>query len=326
MLYNKSAVKIRVPVTAEQIKLARAHSPFKLKKAELEEIIQDLGISKRLSSFLIMERVANELSCKLGYDDDSKKGHYFEGFRTAYEVWKDRKGHCIEQNTLFYAIVSRMGIKTKWLVTKNPKGYSVEGLVKIGVHPFLMFKKNDKAYLADAIKGQVKEKKDGFHITEQLLSQREFIAFYLQLAAEDLEANHRKYQKAIRLLKIAQQINPNDYTIHVSMGDTFYNKGCKEKEELSYTKAEQSYKRAVRMAPNLMDPYKEYGDFLFLIGKKKRAIQVYKEAIKHKTEDLEILYSLEKRLRRLGKTKLFRQVYDARKSLTNSEKFRGYFD
>ena len=45
---------------------------------------------------------------------------------------------------------------------------------------------------------------------------------------------------------------------------------------------------------------------------KKYAIQTYKEAVKRETKDLEILHSLEKRLKSLGKTKLLKKVSDTR--------------
>ena len=82
-----------------------------------------------------IEEIVRKFNWEVEYDGD----HRFKGVRNAEQVWKDKKGHCIEQAALFFPILNMFNIKTKFLVVKNPKGFERINLDDVAVHPFLIY-------------------------------------------------------------------------------------------------------------------------------------------------------------------------------------------
>lgn len=313
MLYNKSAVKNKKPVTKRQIELSRKSPFFKLNDEAFNFLENNIVNPKKENKLRAITKISSWINYYTKYDDR----HEFKGIRTASQVWKDKKGHCLERGILFYAITSGFGIPTKLLVVKNPKGYDSGSIKDFGIHCFLLFKYKGKKYKADSVEVSPLKKKTEFCLAQQILSKREFTAFCLQDAGEDF-AKHEDCDNAWLAFNAALSIDPNNYTIYVSAADTSYKEGnCK--------KAEKLHKEAIKITPDLTDTYKTYADFLFKIGDLDKAKKVYREAAKRRTEDAQILYSLGKKLYYLGERSLSKEIYKKVFQIQNSKRFKDYF-
>lgn len=316
MLYNKSAVKNRIPVTKTQIELARKAPLFELDKKILDYIRKD--VVKGAETYYSMRKISDRINEIISYD----YSHTFKGIRTASQVLKDKRGHCIEQGILFYAITKGLKIPTKPLIVKNPKGYHGSKLIEnLGIHVFLLFEDNDdnddNKYLADFLCIK-KFRENGFCISQQRLSEREFVAFCLQDGGEDF-AIHRNYKNAFLAFDAAKMIDPNNYTIYISAADAASNKG-------DLKKAEKWYKNAIKIAPNLTDTHWAYADFLFrAYVSPSYARRAYVIAAEKSTKDIQILNDLEKKLLLFGESELSETVKNKRLSIQNSKKLEGYF-
>jgi len=324
MLYNKAAVKRPKPMTEKQIKLARSHSPFNLDKESKKELrwqfsSERKGVDK-------VKNIVTRVSSFLNHDT----AHRFNGIRSVEKVWKDKKGHCIERATFLYSMLSLFNIKTSWLITKNAadciNSWNLEdfvegGIKELAIHPFLIYKNGKRTYRADAVDGEVKPlSRNKFYVVKEDLDFREFVAFWLQDGGEDLGLWHKKYERALDILNVALKIDPNNYTIHHSIGEINYQKK-------DFEAAKKAHKRAVRMAPNLLDTHKIYGDFLFEVYEEPEfAIRRYGLALESKTNDLEILHSLEIRLNELGEKKLMEKAKKMKEEIVKSKEFKNYFD
>jgi hypothetical protein len=131
--YNKSAVKKARKIRKSQVNLALRHHPFNLKSKTLKEIHSIINSEKE--EYGIFGNLLN-LSTKIRYDSR----HSFEGVRKAEETWRDKKGHCIEQNSLLVNILLSLGIEIHMFIAKNPKGFEVETIQSIGEHLFPVVK------------------------------------------------------------------------------------------------------------------------------------------------------------------------------------------
>ena len=76
------------------------------------------------------------------------------------------------------------------------------------------------------------------------------------------------------------------------------------------------FKDAVDLAPDLADVYKLYADALNQQGHSREASHYYQEAAKRETKDIQVLFTLEKRLRALKETKLAKGVNEQFQELT----------
>ena len=312
MLYNKFAVKNRKRVTKRQQDLAKKHSPLNLGD-DIKALVEN--ITTHVDKLDVVWSVTGHLSYAINYDYK----HKLHGIRNAQQVWEHRKGHCIEQNTLLMAVLQSLGIRASWIVTKNPKGYDVSEC-DYGVHPFVIFKYKGKEFRTDAVAGMVEQHRNkGFSIAEVKLSAREFVAFHLMDGAEDLAYNHNKPHKALSLLEIAEQIDPNNYTLYLVEGDIYF------RQLDDYKSAERSFRRAISIVPELLDVYKAYGDFLFEgYEEPEHALRIYSKAVTKRTRDLQILHCLEGRLLMLGESRLVKRVVDMKAKLMASDHFKKY--
>ncbi len=302
MLYNKRAVQNPEPVTREQLALAEKYDPFHLTKRDLEKVKDIIGSAKSVEDITF--------KVYLNYFYDEK--HKFQGTRTAHEVVRDEQGHCIELNTLLFTVLSGKGYKPEIVVYKNPKGYDCGSSPdEFGVHSFVVVRHRRSTYYADAVWGDVKTPEKSLGTASVHLDYREFIAFHLHDAGEDFGIFHKKYRKAIATLKQAARIDPNNYTIFVTMGDVYFLAD-------DFKKATTSYENAIAIAPTLLDPHKVYGDFL-LDGYESPefAVQEYKAALEKRTKDIQILKSLELILKEIGERTL---AAKARKMRQNVKK------
>ena len=311
VLYNKSAIKKRTPVTREQINLARQVPLFRLSKKVSDRLVNQFS-KPEYNVYKKMEGVSNWMDSNFNHDES----HSFEGIRSASRVLVDKTGHCIEKGILLYAIANKLGVSTKWRVSKNPKNYSCSELEDYGFHPFLIFECNGREYSADCF--NVKEPSSVRGIVSQDMGQREFVSFCVQDAGEDFTL-HGKYERAEEFLNLALRINPDNYPALMAKADNEARKG-------NYEKAKRLARQAVKMAPDVADTYFEYGDMLFRMYGGDLCRDAFVEAAKRDTEDLQVLNSLEKRLYGIGERKLSKDVKDRKNELKGSKKFRNYFD
>ena len=314
MLYNRLAVKNKRKLTDKPSIFYRRSPLFHIDKKTFESIREKMKIPKRSSVLERVIRITGILRSSVEHRYHNGKNHY-QGIKPAIVVLADRKGHCIEKNILLNALLTREGIPTKWLVTKNPKGYEND-IDSWGVHPFLIFKYKKKEYVADGVTGMVGSLESVSSIAEQRMSYREFCAFCHQDAGEDLAFNHKNFKQAFKYFNIALSNDPNHYPVYVSMGDTY---SFMEKPR----KAEWCYKEAIDIAPDIVDTHKFYGDFLWDWSRLDKARQEYLAASEMPTKDFQVLYSLERRLWALGKRSVSRTVQERRKKM---QKERGFDD
>ncbi|MCB0308005.1 MAG: tetratricopeptide repeat protein [Bdellovibrionales bacterium] len=86
--------------------------------------------------------------------------------------------------------------------------------------------------------------------------------------------------EAEKLVLKAIHLKPNDGYIVDSLGWVYYKKGL-------YSEAESTLKKATELAPNEPVILEHLGDTLIKLGKLEEAKQVYEEALKNSTEDVE---------------------------------------
>ncbi len=314
MLYNKFAVKNTKPVTKEQITLARKYNPFKADK-ELRQNILDYFKSPKKE----LDKIES-LAWKSAYSMNYDYLHTFKGIRTGKEAWSGREGHCIELAVNLKTILSVFGVKTKWLVMKNPKGFEIEGLEDWGVHPFLIYDNGKSLFQIEANNGTVRPLKEkGNYIAKADMSFREFIAFWLHDGGEDLGFCHEEHDRGLDMLNLSLKINPNDYTTYCTIGTIHALKQ-------DHGGAEKAFQKAIRIAPNLIDPHKAYGDYLFNTYKSPEfAVTEYKKALSKSTDDSQILNTLEKRLKHIGEKRLAEKTRKKKNLVLQKENFNLYF-
>jgi len=309
MLYNKSAVKNRIPVTQMQISTARLAPILNCDKS-LKNFFRNAFNTKCENNLEKVLHAIENISKFVVYDHS----HNYEGIRTAKQTILDRKGHCLEQNSVLYTLLKYQKIKTRFVVMKNPKGFKIK-LEDIGVHPFLKFEFKGKVYLADQVSSGVYPFDNPFwYAAKQEMSTREFISFCLVIGGEDISKTHKKPKEAINYFKAALITDPNNYPAYVSMADSLVDLG-------KISEAKHSIVKAVKMTPGLADPYKTWGDTLVDIGNYQEAIKAYSEAAKRDSQDFQLLYTLEKRLQEFGKKSARKKVYEKRNKLADSRPF-----
>lgn len=312
MLYNKSAVKNRVPVTKKQIELARKSPLFNLNKKAFGYVLERISIDIQ-DVYHVMNGIRKEVYREIRYDCS----HEFRGIRTASQVLEDRKGHCIEQGILFYAIAKKLKIPVKPVIVKNPKGYEGSWSIKnLGIHTFLLFNYRGDEYIADFLHIR-KFPESGFCVGKQKLSGREFTAFCFQDGGEDF-AIHADYELASSSFRTALSIDPNNYTIYVSAADAASNRDDIEN-------ADKLYKRAIRIAPDIADTHWAYADFFSRTYRPDKARKIYLMAAKRETKDIQILNDLEKKLAELGEWRVSEKMRRKRLSILESGNMKSYF-
>ena len=303
LLLNKAAVKKRKPVTREQIRLARAEKLLHLPKKLREKArTMQRNIKTREDLFGHMTQLAYELDRMTPYDWTHKK----EGVRTATETILDKKADCLEKAILLRAVFQNLGPLVKrrlgWLVTKNPKGYRGSGLDDIGVHPFVTYKDDGDLYAIDMCTSRLRKAETIASMGRTRMSDREFTAFALGLAGEDLSFTHKKHRQALKTVKRGIKINPNDYVLYCTLGEMHYQLG-------NDRAAEAAYREAIRIAPDLADPYIAWGNFRFYTYVDKTwAVQAYTQATQRQTQDPHLLRQLERKLYHLGLRSLHKRT------------------
>jgi len=276
MLYNKSAVANPVAETPEQLSFAERHSPFNL-EAKTQEDIKS-RVSPKLRGLNLVKRIVGVVHSNVIY----KHNHDFKGgSRTADETWHTGEGHCIEQGVLLYAALKLFGFEPGFLMVKNPRGYDSGATGSFGVHPFMTLEFNGRTYLADAVPGDVKVKplRDSFCVAEQPLTFREAVAYFMMDRGDELGQYTDKFPEALSALETALKIDPNNYTIHSTVAEVLT-------QQKDFTAAEAAHRRAIRMVPNLLDPWKYLGDFFQDDRKNGR------DALSRDTADFEILQDI----------------------------------
>ena len=312
MLYNRKAVEKKVPVTKEQLSLARKHNLCKLGNDFREEIRDTFeAVGYRGLKKIKVISFANAFSME--YDEK----HKFEGIRNNRQTWKDGKGHCIELAINLKAVLNSFDVKTSWSVQKNPFGLEGDGLLGVGIHPFIVFEKGGAKYQVEANTGRVLEIKNPLECLAKInMDAREFTAFCIHDGGEDLGLIHGKHNKSLEMLDLASRINPNDYTIYCTAGTVNFLKR-------DHDEAERCFNHAISLAPSLMDPHKAYGDYLFdTYVSPEFAIREYRKASKKTTEDLQILSNLEMRLHLIGERKLSEKIKSRKEKIMGKRKFR----
>ena len=270
----------------QNVSLARVHSPLRISDSVRDKVC-DLTKTRK-TGIRRLEYITECIADYVNYDHK----HKFEGTRNAEDVWRTRKGHCLEQNILLHVACREQGLKIGWLVTKNPEGYTCTVFDDVGVHTFVTYLDGRSLYVADAVCGEVFPSQEITCMGRQRLAESEFVAFYLNDSAEDL-ITHGRIVEALELTEIALQIDPNNYTIHVNRGNLWEKLDERER-------AKKEYCEAIEKAPNLADPHEEYARFLGkTMGKRSFECELLRAASK-KTTDLDVICRLERQLRGLG--------------------------
>ncbi len=325
MLYNKIAVKHRKNVSSAQKRLAQKYHPFKIEKSTLKECRKFTDSPD--GGLLRIINYAHGIKQRVYYDGV----HRFAGTRNAQQVWEDKKGHCIEQNILLYALLSHYGVKTDWIIVKNPEGYEADNLDEVGLHSFLIYREKGDVFWIDAVgakKGReipvhdiIFSPQQQFCIAQQPLHFHEFVAFYFGDAADDMMC-HGHHKKALDLLQTALKIDPHNYIFYILQGEahSFLSQ---------FHMAEASYQKAKEMTPGLLDSWKVYGDFCLEAYSVEKAVKAYQAALGRRTQDIQILHDLEKRLHRIDEKKLALRANKMKHNLARAQPFRhfaNYFD
>ncbi len=283
MLYNKSAVANPVAETPEQLSLAERYSPFNLEVKTQEDIKS--RVSPKLRGLNLVKRIVGVVHSNIIYNHS----HDFEGgSRNADETWHAGVGHCIEQGVLLYAALKLFGFEPGFLMVKNPRGYDSGATGSFGVHPFMTLEFNGRTYLADAVPGDVKVKslRDNFCVAEQPLTFREAVAYFMMDRGDELGQYMGKFPEALSALEIALKIDPNNYTVHSTVAEVLT-------QQRDFTAAEAAHRRAIRMVPNLLDPWKYLGDFFKDDRENGRlGLVVHRDALSRDTTDFEILQDI----------------------------------
>ena len=325
MLYNRNAVKNRISVGRERYDLARKIHLFGIGIEAKEFALEVKDGSKDKTDVEIAKAMVFYLHDRLLYDDV----HAVEGIRSAQEVWDERMGHCIEQNMLLYSMLRKVGIKPGLLIAKAPKDFEGSDEIKdeYGIHLFVSVLRDNVKYLADSVTGKVEQfdvRNSSAFIETNF---REFVAYSFLFGAEDLSLGHDKTKMAKIAFRTALLLDPNNYTIWTKIGDMHLNIGRKKEiggkkdPQVEYDKSENAYRRAIKMAPDIADVYKEYGDLLYgFIYDEDRAVKEYIKAAERPSEDMFLLASLEDKLIKLG---MKSEAAKAKKSLEKTMKRKG---
>lgn len=301
MLYNRSAIKNRIPVTKTQIAIAR-QSPILRSEKALETFIDNV-FKRKPNALETVLATTEKLAGFIHYNYN----HRFEGIRTAKQAILHMKGNCLEQASALYVILKHLGIPTKFVVMKNPKGFKIK-LSDEGVHAFLRFEYKGKKYLADQVSRGVYLPENFWYAAKQEMSIREFNSFCFQIGGEDVLRSHRKPKEALVYFSASLKMNPNNYCAYVYSADSYV-------DLRNYDEARKNIRTATRMTPGLADPYKIWGDTLRLDGKIDEAMEAYEKAAERDSSDYQVLYSLEFTLNRLGRKKARDKVYEKRNRL-----------
>lgn len=173
MLYNRRAVKSRIPIDRKRLVIARKSPFFEVPEA-LRKFILDL-VKKNKDDLRTVLNACSKLHLLIEHDDK----HSYQGIRTVVDVIINRKGHCIEQNALLYVVMRTLDIPARFSVVKNPKGY-LNKISEVGVHPLIRFSCRGKRYLADLVCGSVTKDNPSFkYAVRQDMTFNEFLSFYL---------------------------------------------------------------------------------------------------------------------------------------------------
>jgi len=297
MLYNRNAVKNRVPISQKMRNFSRANPFFNMPKELKKEIIAVADVGKN-----DLETVL-DITSKFGNYIRYDYSHTYQGIRTATEVFVDRKGHSIEQNVFLYAVLKSLKINPRFTVLKNPKGY-INGLSDLGFHLFLRFNSGGKPYLADLVSGGAVEDDARFkYVMRQDMTLNEFFSFYLMDGGEDMII-HGNPGKALEFFNGAFCLDPNNYPVYFAAAEARLQQG-------KVKNAKKNCEIGVKMAPDIADVYAAYGDILFLAkAPKRKMVEQYEEAVSRETEDVQVLTSLSKSLNTLGQKRLRRIVLE----------------
>lgn len=324
MLYNKRFVKNPIRPNGKSASILRCHNPFNLEKdflVEIEKVFHRFGNHRPLETLAALTHTVHDL---VEHEDHAENGR----IRTAVGVRQEKKGHCLEQVAFLWNLAQRFLSKHRHkmhlLIAKNPTGYECENsLDKLGYHPFIRYEGNKEDILFDPVSGKNKTfVEEGFALATQEMSYREFIAFYIQMGAEDLHiyGEEKDTPSAINFLEASIRIDPNNYTTHLSLANILAWKGDRSYAEINFRKAEE-------IAPNLADVGLEYGSFLLggANGSYSRGMNKLRSASKMDSDDAQTYHRLEDIFEREGDKKFRRISRLQKEKLMNSPKLKKYF-
>ncbi|MBI4139831.1 hypothetical protein HY483_02615 [Candidatus Woesearchaeota archaeon] len=297
MIYNSDFVVSPKPLDAS---MARDYDPCVLKDSYMKYfsayIDKDHGVNRMVRS------AVNHIKKHWKYDFK----HSRVGIRSPNTVFLDRRGLCTEQEVFLRTVLQNFGVVCGWKVMKTFH----DGLVSfhtIGIHPAVTFHhvRNGRRVLSSATAtwGEVWNgslPSDSYVLYHRNFSHPEFVVFHLSDCADEMYV-HSRYRESLKLLDIAMSINPNDYTLLCERAWSLAAVG-------DVRGAKKSFRQAIVIAPQCMDVYKEFGDFLFkwYDCRKDFCISMYEFALGKDTFDIQVLLSLEDRLNVLGRDDLSR--------------------
>lgn len=327
MLYNKRHVEYEQKSNHDVNHWVRVTNPFKLPMNVIAYFQDKLLRSPReRKPLIVLANLAALLNTMITYDDK----HDYQGIRTAGLTLKDEKGHCIEQNTVLYAIAASLLPQHRsafsWIIAKNPHGYVCKPMKEVGVHPFLSFRYQGVEYIADVVKGEVKKFDPvGFAITTERLTYREFIAWALLYGGEDVGLVHHDPKSALNWMGAAHFIDPKNYTIDLLAAQML--------DKLKrWNDAERVYRRAIQIAPRALETHSEYADFLASYrivanspSRDNEARKEYETALSFETQDVQFLSELEQSLVEFESRDLARKARRKCEDLLRTPHFKKYF-
>ena len=323
MLYNKSMVAAPKPIDRQQRFWAQKLNPFVLPQrvmSSLEDFFVHKDVLKE-KPIEMLESLAQFVKENVSYDYK----HDYLGLRYALRTLIDKKGHCIEQNILLYSLVHQFFHhsipKFSWLITKNPRGYQNKPFQDVGVHPFLLFREQDKEYVIDGTGGTVEEfYPEGFAMVSERLAYREFVAWSLAYGGEDAAFIHYQRKSSLTMLGAAKAIDPNNYTVNILAASVFDDLG-------RFEKAERLYQSAIRIAPHAVEPWHAYASFLVRWrGQSDKAHQIYQKAVEKTTSDVQVLDELERDAAEFGDSRVMHLARKKKNALLRTRHYRKYFE
>ncbi len=198
---------------------------------------------------------------------------------------------------------------------------------RYGIHPFPSFSHDGTLYVADALRpGDVRKYEKSLWLCETSMNFIEFVSFCMHDSGEDLGIIHRRYDEALEKLKLALEIDPNNYLVLPTIGNTYFNMWLDSGRPEFFEAAEKHYKMLVRKMPGIADSYMAYGEFcLGAYESPEWALRLYRKALKKPTMDAQVLWVLKKRFGQLGEQELQHTAEGYFSWLTEHLGIRDYF-
>ena len=281
-------------------------------------------LDDKVGFFRRKEKRAVELHRYLFTDHGLNIQYSSDTTKTAVETFEAGYGNCVSLANLYVASARYLGLNAKYQKVKVPRDWEVaDDFYIIPGHMNVRVKLNSKSdAVVELVSTYLSMKLDD----ELIKDQQAFAEYYSNVGVESL--TEKKFTKAIAYLEKSTQVYPKLAFAWSNLGVAYKLVGEYDKAEQAYLKAIELDKRDLSAIKNLYGLYStlnqtekleklaervekyrsknpyviaQNADLLFHKGYYKRAISLYKKAIKKKNNESKFYRSLARAYFKLGR-------------------------